>query len=332
MTTLIIAEAGVNHNKNFKLALKLIDCAKNIKADAIKFQTAIPEDVMVPEASLAPYQKRNSKYKSQLQMAKSFHFDLEIFKELLKYSKKKKIEFVSSPFDQKSLLLLMNLNLNIIKIPSGEILNVPMLRGLKGFKKKLIISTGMCDLKEIDFCLKTLFKIGISKKQITIMQCNTSYPTLLEDVNIRVLTDFKKRFGTDFGYSDHTLTNEACLSAVTLGSKVIEKHLTLDKNLPGPDQKSSYDPLEFKNLIKQIRNVEMLLGSNKKVITNSEKENIKHVRKSIVAKSYIRKGDRFTVANLTTKRPYHGICSSKWDSLIGKKSKKNYSKDEFIKE
>ncbi len=330
MKTFIIAEAGINHNKNYDLAIKLIDCAKKINADAIKFQTAIPQDVMVNKATLAPYQKRKLNYKNQLEMAKSLHFNLDIFQELFEYSKKKKIEFISSPFDEKSLLFLIKLKLNIIKIPSGEILNVPLLRKFRGFKKRLFISTGMANLKEIKFCLKTLYDIGITKKQITVLQCNTSYPTPLGDVNLNVLKEYSEKFGTEIGYSDHTLSNIACLSAVAMGAKVIEKHITLDRNLSGPDHTSSYEPDEFKSLIDQIRKVEIVLGKNKKLTTVSEKKNIDHVRKSIVAKTFIKKGEKFSYKNITTKRPYKGLCSSKWDNVIGKKSKKDYLIDDLI--
>ncbi len=330
MKTFIIAEAGINHNKNYNLAIRLIDCAKKINADAIKFQTAIPQDVMVNKATLAPYQKRKLSYKNQLEMAKSLHFNLDTFQDLFNYAKKRKIEFISSPFDEKSLLYLIKLKLNIIKIPSGEILNVPLLRKLKGFKKKLFISTGMANLKEINFCLKTLYDIGISKKQVTVLQCNTSYPTPLMDVNLNVLKEYSDKFGTEIGYSDHTLSNIACLSAVAMGATVIEKHITLDRNLSGPDHTSSYEPNEFKSLIEQIRKVETVLGKNKKLVTISEKKNISHVRKSIVAKTLIKKGEKFSSKNITTKRPFKGLCSSKWDYVIGKKSKKNYLIDDLI--
>jgi len=329
--TFIIAEAGVNHNANLKLAYQLIEKAAFIGADAIKFQTAIPEMVVTNSAKKAKYQiVKNSKKESQLDLIKKIHFPLETFNLLQKKCKKEKIIFFSSAFDLKSLDYLNNLNQKIHKIPSGEITNLPYLKKIGSFKKPIIMSTGMSNLKEIKDALNLLLESGMSKKNITILHCNTEYPTPFKDVNLKAMQTIKNKFNVSVGYSDHTKGKDVSLAAVALGAVVIEKHFTLDKKLPGPDHSSSLEPSEFKSMIESIRNVENSLGSIIKKPSISEKKNLNVVRKSIVAIKKISKGDIFTLYNLGIKRPGNGISPMNWEMIIGKKAKKNFKKDQLI--
>tara|TARA_Y100000590_G_C15742267_1_gene1020689 strand:+ start:4306 stop:5301 length:996 start_codon:yes stop_codon:yes gene_type:complete len=325
----IIAEAGVNHNGNLKLAYRLIDAAKFAGADYVKFQTGIPELSISKYAKKAKYQIKNTKKKeSQLQMVKRITLPLSCFYKLKKYSKKKKINFLSSPFDEISLKYLKKLNMEYIKVASGEIINYPLIKKIAKSKKKIILSTGMSTMKEIGNTLKILKKNGA--RAITLLQCNTEYPTPYEHVNLKAMLTMKNNFKTDVGLSDHSLGIEAPVAAVALGAKIIEKHLTLNKKMKGPDHLSSLEPKEFKLMVRSIRNVEKCLGNGKKIPSLSEKPNIKAARKSIVASRNIYKGELFTSNNLTTKRPGDGLSPMLWNKVLGKKAKKNYLKDQKI--
>ena len=331
--TLIIAEIGINHNGSIDLAIKMIKEAKKIGADAVKFQTAIPNLVISKKTLKAKYQmERKNDKETQLEMAEKIHLPLTNYKVLKKICDKIGIIFISSPFDIPSIDKLIQIKTKYIKIPSGEITNLPYLNHLGKFNKKLILSTGMSTLKEIKWALNLLIKSGTNKKNITILQCNSDYPTNFNDVNLLAMAEIKEYFKINIGYSDHTLGTDVPIAAVSLGAKIIEKHFTLNKKLPGPDNKISMEPQEFSSMIKSIRNVELSLGTKIKKPTKSEFKNIRIVRKSIVAKNKIKKGELFSYKNITTKRPGNGISPIKWNSYIGKKSKKNYKIDDKINE
>jgi|TARA_Y100000031_G_scaffold107105_1_gene117947 N,N'-diacetyllegionaminate synthase len=329
---IIIAEAGVNHNGKLKLAYKLVDVAKKCGADFIKFQTSIPELHISKFAKKANYQKKNTPGdESQLQMCKKITLSYEEFRKLKKYCKKKKIEFLSTPFDLKSIDFLKSLKMKYFKIPSGEITNLPYLIKVAKLKKKVILSTGMANLLEIKEALKILISNGTKKKNITVLQCNTEYPTPLRDANVRAMLTIKKKFKVNIGYSDHTEGIEAPLVAVALGAKVIEKHITLNKNLFGPDHKASITSKELKKMVEGIRKVTVVLGNGVKKVSPSEGKNIKISRPSIVAAKEIKKGEKFTSKNLTIKRPGNGISPMKLFKVIGKIAKRRFLEDELIK-
>ena len=329
--TLIIAEVGPNHNGSLKLAYKYIDLCKKIGADIVKFQTSVPHLHISKFAEMAKYQIKNCKYKSsQLKMAKKISLPLEDFIKLKKYCLKKKIGFLSTPFDIKSINLLNKIKLNCFKIPSGEITNLPYLREIGRLNKKIIISTGMANLKEIENAIKVLIKSGTSKKKISILHCNTEYPTPYKDVNLKAMKSLEKKFRCPVGYSDHTTGIEIPIAAVALGASIIEKHITLNKNMKGPDHKASIEPKDFENMIKGIRIIEKSLGDGIKKASSSEIKNIPIARKSIVALTKIKKGEVFSEKNLTVKRPGTGLSPMLWDRVLGKKSHKDYIEDQLI--
>ena len=327
----IIAEAGVNHNGKLDLAYKLIDKAAEANVDAIKFQTFTAENLVTKSAPLAKYQKKNLKIKNQYELLKKLEFTKTMHSKCIKRCKLKNIKFISSPFDISDIYFLSKLNLNIIKIPSGEITNLPYLKYLAKLKKKLILSTGMSKTREISTALNILKKYGTKTNDISLLHCNSSYPTPYEDVNLKAMVFLKKKFNLKIGLSDHSLGIEVPIAAVALGAKIIEKHFTLSRNMIGPDHKSSIEPQELSKMVKSIRKIELALGSECKKITKSEIKNINIVRKSIVAKKFIAKGELFTLDNLAFKRPGFGISPMYVDRLIGKTAKKNYKKDSMIK-
>ena len=330
--TIIIAEAGVNHNGNIKLAYKLVDMAKRCGADFIKFQTSIPSMHISKYAVKAKYQIKNTGNKqNQLEMSKKISLSYEDFRKISKYCIKKKINFLSTAFDLQSIDFLQSLKMKFFKIPSGEITNLPYLVKIGKLKKKILISTGMSNIYEVEKAIKILIKNGTPKKKITVMQCNTEYPTPLEDVNLRVIQTFKKKFNIDVGYSDHTLGIDASLWAVAMGAKVIEKHITLNRSSKGPDHKASIEEEDLKMLVKKIKQLETALGNGKKIATKSEKKNIIIARNSLVANRKILKGEKFTRSNITAKRPGNGISPMLINSVIGKIAKKNFQFDELIK-
>lgn len=328
---IIIAEAGVNHNGNLSLAKKLIKEAAKAGADYVKFQTYELDSMIVKNTKLTIYQKKNlNKNISQYDILKNFQLKKIWYEKLINFSKKNNIKFISSPFDINSIKFLQKFKLDFIKVPSGEINNLPYLKVLGKLNKKVILSTGMSTLNEIKVATKILKKLGLSKKKLYILHCHSDYPSKAENLNLKVISILIKKFGTNIGYSDHSLGIEAPIISVAYGAKIIEKHLTLDRRLSGPDHKASMEPLEFKKMVKAIRNTEKMLGSKTKKPTKIELKNSKLVRKSIVSIGNIKKGEKFSVKNITTKRPALGKSPMKFDFYLRKVARKNYIKDEFI--
>lgn len=325
----IIAEAGVNHNGDVRLAKKLINAAKRAGADAVKFQTFIAGCVVSKTAQKVDYQKRDTETnESQLEMLRKLELSYGDFKALKKYCEKKGILFLSTAFDLDSISFLESLDMPIYKVPSGEITNLPYLMKIASFGKPVILSTGISDLDEVGLALDVLQGNGAGT--ITLLHCNTQYPTPFEEANIKAMLTLKERFGLAVGYSDHTLGIEAPIAAIALGATVIEKHFTLDKRLNGPDHKASLDPQELKAMVTSIRNIEVALGDGVKQPSLSENTNKKAVRKSIVAKRPIVKGELFTQDNLTVKRPGNGISPMKWFEVLGMSAGRDFSEDELI--
>ncbi|UTH00866.1 N-acetylneuraminate synthase [Macrococcoides canis] len=330
MSVYIIAEAGVNHNGDMNLAKKLIEEAANSGANAVKFQSFIADKLVTKTAERAKYQDRNTNNNdSQYNMLKKLELDYSKHKELQLYAKSLGIDFLSSAFDLESIDLLEELEMPMYKIPSGEINNVPYLEKIAKTGKPIILSTGMCYLADIEFAIH-LIK-SQNNNNITILHCSTEYPTPMEDVNLKAMNTIESAFNYPIGYSDHTEGIIIPIAAVARGAKIIEKHFTLDKNMEGPDHKASLEPEELKNMVDQIRALEVALGDGIKKPSSAELENMKVVRKSIVASQNINKGERFSEENLTLKRPGTGINPKQWYDLIGKESNFNYQKDEFIK-
>lgn len=327
--TLIIAEAGVNHNGCIDLAKSLVDKAVIAKADIIKFQTFTAENLVTKNAQKAEYQKNNLAGEStQFNMLKNLELSQAEFKELKDYCTEKNIEFLSTAFDLESIDFLESLGMNTWKIPSGEITNLPYLIKIAKLKKKVILSTGMSTMQEIEDAVNIFKKYGTN--DITILHCTTQYPTLFEDVNLNAMLSIKEKFGYDVGYSDHTKGIEVPIAAVALGATVIEKHFTLDNNMIGPDHKASLQPDELKKMVESIRNIELSLGDGRKVVANSEKENMSIARKSIVAKKSIRKGQLLSEENITVKRPGDGISPMKWFDILGTVAIRDFEEDELI--
>ena len=329
----IIAEAGVNHNGDINNAKKLIDKAVDASADYIKFQTFKTELCISKNAIKADYQIENTQNssESQLEMVKKLELTFEQFVELEKYCTQKNIKFLSTGFDSESLVFLAQLGITIAKVPSGEITNLPYLRQVASLFPEVILSTGMATIGEIKDAVKVLIDNGVSKNKITILHCNTEYPTPMEDVNLKAMLHIQRELGIPVGYSDHTLGIEVPIAAVALGATVIEKHFTLDKTLPGPDHKASLEPNELKAMVSAIRNIEKAIdGSGLKEVSKSEEKNKPIARKSIVTSTNIKKGDIFTPENLTVKRPGTGISPMQWDEVIGKEAKRDFQEDELI--
>ncbi len=327
----IIAEAGVNHNGSVELAKRLIDVARNAGADAVKFQTFKAENLVSKNAQKAAYQKQTTDAdESQFDMIKKLELDLNTHKELMDYCQKIDIMFLSTPFDHESIELLYDLGLEIFKIPSGEITNLPYLREIGKRNKKVILSTGMANIGEIENALDALIHAGTMKENITVLHANTMYPTPMEDVNLKAMNTIGNTFDVAYGYSDHTLGIEVDIAAVAMGATIIEKHFTLDKTMEGPDHKASLEPEELKAMVWAIRNIELALGSSLKKPSRSEKPNMEIARKSIIAKQVIQKGEIFTEENLTVKRPGSGISPMRWDEIIGMQAHRDYDKDELI--
>jgi N,N'-diacetyllegionaminate synthase len=330
--TFIIAEVGVNHNGSLKKALKLINAAKAAGANAIKFQTFKAENLATDYAPKAEYQKKKSQKKeNQFEMLKKLEFTDTMHRVCFKECKKKKISFISSAFDIESLNYLRKFRLSYFKVPSGEITNIPYLEVLGKFRKKIILSTGMSNIYEIKKAIRTLVLNGTKKENITLMQCTSAYPAPYDEINLNTINTLKNIFKLKIGFSDHSLGVQASIAAVALDAKIIEKHLTLNKRLKGPDHSASLNPREFKFMVRSIRIVEKVLGSKIKKITKSEKKNIRIVRKSIVASTIIKKNDKFSNINITCKRPGTGVSPLLFKKLIGKKSMRDFRKNELIK-
>ena len=330
---IIIAEAGVNHNGDIELAKKLIDVAVEAGVDYVKFQTFKSESLVSKFAKKASYQIENTKdaFESQLQMLKKLELSNSQYFDLVQYCKNKNISFFSTAFDLESLSFLKELGLNIVKVPSGEITNLPYLRKAAALFKEVIISTGMSSMVEIEEALDVFLQAGIKKKDITILHCNTEYPTPMSDVNLNAMLTIQKMFGVKVGYSDHTMGIEVPIAAVAMGGTMIEKHYTLDRSLPGPDQLASLETDELKNMVYSIRNIENAIGGTGiKEPSESEIKNVLIARKSIVAKTDIVKGEVFSEGNITTKRPGNGISPMRWDEIIGQTAQKDFKADDLI--
>ncbi len=328
----IIAEAGVNHNGCLKAAKKMVDVAVWAGADAVKFQTFKAENIVTSRAAKAAYQEETTgEGGTQIDMLKKLELEPGAYKELKRYCEFKGSMFLSTPFDLGSIDLLDGMGMGIYKIPSGELTNLPYLRKIGALKRKVIISTGMAYLREVADALVVLEVAGTKKKDITVLHCNTEYPTPYEDVNLRAMLTIKEAFDVGVGYSDHTLGIEISIAAAALGAEVIEKHFTLDRNMEGPDHRTSLEPAELKEMIDAIRNIEMAMGGKVKRTSPSETRNKDLMRKSIVAAEDIKKGEEFTAKNITVKRPGTGISPMKWDKVLGKKAKRDFGKDEIIK-
>lgn len=330
--TIIIAEAGVNHNGSLELAKRLVDVAAEAGADYVKFQTFKAHKIALKKAEKADYQyKTTDKIESQFDMLKRLELDELAHIQLIDYCEQKKIAFLSTAFDLESIELLKKLGIKLGKIPSGELTNLPYLRKMAKTFSQIILSTGMSNLVEIKECVKALLIEGVKNENLTVLHCNTEYPTPFQDVNLKAMQTIKEQLGVEIGYSDHTLGIEIPIAAVALGAKVIEKHFTLDRNLEGPDHKASLEPNELIAMVKSIRNIELALqGSGDKIASDSEMKNKVIARKSIVAATIIQKGDIFTEINLTVKRPARGINPMLWDEIIGQKAKRNFEEDELI--
>ena len=329
--TLIIAEAGVNHNGSIDTAKKMIDVAATAGADLVKFQTFKAEALVTQSADKAEYQKNlTDASESQFEMIKKLELDRVAHEELIQHCKQKNIQFLSTAFDHDSIDFLAEMNIPFYKIPSGEITNLPYLRHVASMGKPIFMSTGMSTLEEVRVAMDVLLEAGVKKDDINILHCNTEYPTPVEDVNLRAMLTIESKLGVKVGYSDHTLGIEVAVAAVALGASVIEKHFTLNRTLPGPDHAASLEPKELKAMVTAIRNIEQALGDGVKSPSPSEKKNIPLARKSIVAKKLINKGKTFSKDNLTVKRPGTGISPMEWDKLLGRISNKDYNKDDII--
>lgn len=329
---LIIAEAGVNHNGDIELAKKLIDVAADSGADIVKFQTAKAENVVSRFAKKAQYQIENTKNdtESQLEMIQKLILDDSAWEILIQHCQQRNIHFLSTPFDLESVDLLNQLGLEIFKIPSGEITNLPYLRKIGKLNKQVILSTGMANLGEIESALEILTSSGTKREKITLLQCNTEYPTPFCDVNLKAMKSLKKAFLLPVGYSDHTPGIAIPFAAVGMGACIIEKHFTLDKNMEGPDHKASLEPSELKAMVEGIRQIELALGDGIKRTSASEAKNKPIARKSIVANRAIKQGETLDESNLYVKRPAGGISPMDWDKVVGTKAIRNFEPDEMI--
>ena len=329
MPVTIIAEAGVNHNGSLEMAKEMARVAKECGADIVKYQTAVPELVVSKFAEKAEYQKQTTDAaESQLEMIRKLHFSFEAHKELKEYCDSIGIQYLSAPFDVPSVKFLGTLGLPLLKIPSGEITNLPYLEAMAAQKTPVLLSTGMSTLDEITDALGVLDDGGCP--EVTILHCNTQYPTPYEDANLTAMIELYDQFGLPVGLSDHTPGWECDVAATVLGAQVIEKHFTLDKSLPGPDQKASLDPAEFAAMVLAVRHAEAALGDGHKHLTESEAPNKAIARKSIVAARQIKAGEVFTEENLTTKRPGDGISPMRWHEILGQTAKRDFAEDEKI--
>mgnify|MGYP000249449057 CR=1 FL=1 len=328
---IVIAEAGVNHNGDFNMAMRMIAAAKETGADYVKFQTAVPELVIAASAPKAEYQKETTGAdQSQLEMCKAIHLPLSDYARLAEECARVGIGFISTPFDLVSIDCLVPLKMDFWKIPSGEITNLPYLRKIGQLKRPVVLSTGMATLSEVETAVRVLEKAGTPRRIITLLHCTTQYPAPDESVNLRAMKTLETLGCHAVGYSDHTVGITAALTAVAMGAKVIEKHFTLDRNLPGPDHKASLEPAQFKDMVTQIRRIGTMLGTGEKEVAQAEAPNIVVARKSIVAAVEIARGDTFTEENLTVKRPGSGISPMLWDYMIGCTATRDYAPDELI--
>lgn len=329
MRVFVIAEAGVNHNGSLSLAKKLVDVASDAGADCVKFQTFITKNIATKSAVKAEYQKRQTDAEeSQYDMLKKLELSFDEFVQLSEYCKQKNIEFMSTAFDFTSIDFLDSLGVATWKIPSGDITNLPFLIKIAKLKKPVILSTGMSTMDEIRSAMSALKDNGAG--ELTVLHCTTEYPTPFSDVNLKAMQTMREELGVQVGYSDHTKGIEVPIAAVALGGIVIEKHLTLDRNMEGPDHKASIEPVEFKAMVTAIRNIELALGNGVKQPAESEIKNMPVARKSIVAQTNIKAGEIFTEGNLTVKRPGEGLSPMTWFDVIGKVAPRDFEEDELI--
>jgi len=329
--TLIIAEAGVNHNGDLELAKKLIDAAAEAGADIVKFQTFNADRLVASTARKAAYQiQTTNNRESQHEMLRRLELTEDMHKELIAHCAARNIGFFSTGFDIKSVDLLLSFGQNHFKIPSGEITNLPYLRHIGQLGRPIILSTGMATMDEIGSAIQILENSGTPKTTITVLHCTTEYPTPMPEVNLRAMISIRDKFEVKVGFSDHTLGIEVAIAAVAMGATLIEKHFTLDRQMPGPDHKASLEPSELKSMVTAIRNIEVALGDGVKRPTPSETKNIAVVRKSIIASKSIQLGEVFTTKNLTTKRPGTGISPMRFDEVLGKKARRNFAEDDLI--
>lgn len=331
MRTLIVAEAGVNHNGDLRVAHRLIDVAADAGADRIKFQTFSADLLVTASAGKAGYQERSTgKEESQHAMLRRLELSRAMHLELIEHCKSRGIGFFSTGFDLSSVRFLAELGADCFKIPSGEVTNLPYLRLVGSYGRRVILSTGMCTLGEIEAVLEVLETSGTPRARITVLHCTTEYPAPIEEVNLRAMLTIRDAFGVAVGYSDHTPGIEVSLAAVALGASVIEKHFTVDRSLPGPDHRASLEPEELAALVRGVRNIERALGSAQKRPTASEAANMSVARKSLVAACAIRTGEPFTQANITVKRPGSGLSPMSWDQVIGRRAPRDFDADELI--
>lgn len=331
--TIIIAEAGVNHNGSIEMARQLVDKAVEAGVDFIKFQTFKASKLVTKTAKQAEYQQKNigNGEDSQYQMLIKLELSPEDHEMLIAYCKERGIRFFSTAFDLDSIDYLHSLGLGLWKIPSGEVTNYPFLKRIAAYNEKTILSTGMCDMQDVKNAVEALYKNGLSKENLILLHCNTEYPTPFEDVNLKAMDALRNEFGVEVGYSDHTKGIEVPIAAVALGATAIEKHFTLDRSLPGPDHKASLEPDELKAMVNAIRNIEKAVGGDgTKHVSVSERKNIAVARKSIVAACDIKAGEFFTEENLTVKRPGSGISPMRWEAVLGQIAKRDFNEDELI--
>lgn len=330
-STLIIAEAGVNHNGDMALARQLIEAASRAGADLVKFQSFSADRLVTASAGKADYQLVSSgEEESQQSMLRRLELSESMHAELIAHCRAHGIGFFSTAFDVESISLLANLGQSLFKIPSGEITNLPLLRRIGELKTEVLLSTGMASLGDVEAAVDVLGASGTPRELITVLHCTTEYPTQMAEVNLRAMLSMKTAFGVRVGYSDHTMGIEVAIAAVALGATVIEKHFTIDRDLPGPDHKASLEPQELAAMISAIRNIEVALGDGRKLLTPSEARNRPVVRKSLVARRDIQRGEKFCSENITTKRPGTGISPMRWDEVIGRMAVRNFMKDELI--
>ena len=329
--TLIIAEAGVNHNGSLDLAKQLVESASKAGADLVKFQTFTADRQVTRSASKAIYQLQTTdKRESQHEMLRRLELNREMHVELIQHCSEHRIGFLSTGFDIESIDLLSSLGQELFKIPSGEITNLPYLRYIGQLKKPVILSTGMATLGDIEAALNALVKAGTAREFVTLLHCTTEYPTPMTEVNLRAMQTIQHAFGVNVGYSDHTPGIEVATAAVAMGATVIEKHFTMDRRMPGPDHLASLEPHELEAMILAIRNIEIALGDGIKALTASEIRNVSMMRKSLVASRPIKAGETFTAENVTTKRPGTGISPMRWDDILGRTAIRDFSSDELL--
>ena len=330
LSTLIIAEAGVNHNGDMDMARQLVDIACEAGVDMVKFQTFTAVGIVTKYAEKADYQKASSDTDNQFEMLEKLELTEKNHVELMAYCSERNVGFLSTPFDIESVHLLNRLGLEIFKISSGDITNLPLLKEVGSLKKQIILSSGLSSLEEVGAALEILIRAGTDKNNITVLHCTSEYPAPMEDVNLNALESIKEAFDVRVGYSDHTQGIEISVAAVAIGAVVIEKHFTIDKTLPGPDHKASLDPIELQRMVESIRNIEKALGDGVKKASTSESKNLNAVRKSIVAKRTITEGEIFTEENLTIKRPGSGLSPMLWEQVLGLTARHDFKMDEHI--